>query len=179
MASVKAWYWVGLGILVLTVGSSDTARCWAGKGAETLDRLYSRGKAYVAVAHVLLGSPSTDDGQLQARLARAQAAQDRFGAEQDIREAQIARAQALVEERVMRQQELIMKKAMRANRAMQVRGERIVIPGRVLIGPEGAVVNGERRVKVCAESIQVDVPEIQLPELPVAKIMPEAPQDPI
>jgi hypothetical protein len=180
MAPVKAWYWTALGILVLTLGTSDTVRCWAGKGSQVLDDLYMRGRAYVAVAHILLDNPSATDSQLQGQVARAQAVQDRFRAQQDIAQAQIARAQALVEERVIRQQELLMNKAMRGDRAMRiVRGERIVIPGRVLVGPEGVIVNGRHRIEVCPSEVKVDVPDIQVPEVPSVNVMPEASQDPI
>src|SRR5712691_12672158 len=37
MASAKAWYWIGLGVMVLSIGSSNMARCWLSRAAMTGD----------------------------------------------------------------------------------------------------------------------------------------------
>jgi hypothetical protein len=76
-----------------------------------------------------------------------------------------------------------MSKAMRADRAVRalraVRAERFAIPGRVLVGSEGVIVNGDRGIAVCPSRVQVEVPNIQMPDLSSLEVMPEAPRDPI
>lgn len=183
MTSAKAWYWMGLGVLVLSLGTSDTARCWADKASEVFGHAYARGRSYVAVAQILLGNSPASAERLQDQLARAEQAQDRLRAKQDLADAQLDQAQALVQEKLIRKQELLMSKAMRADRAVRalqaVRAERFAIPGRVLVGPDGVIVNGHRRVAVCPSQVEVDVPNIQMPDLSSLEVMPEAPRDPI
>lgn len=104
MASVKAWYWIGLGVLALSVGSSSLGRCWMEKASAAIDQLQVRTMPYVAMAEMALGHTQAGYARVQASAARVEAHRaelEAMQAEMQARlQAQMARQEERVRERV-------------------------------------------------------------------------------
>lgn len=152
MASAKAWYWIALGVLALSFGSSNTGRCLRDRALATADRLYQRSMPYVAMAEAAFGRTEADYGHMEATIARAQTQQACLQAEQ-------ARVQARMIREQVRTQVLVANRVLRENREL--------VTPQVLVDTR-ELVRSVPQVVVCPR-VKVAVPRIPTPPAPVVE----------
>jgi hypothetical protein len=158
MASAKALYWIVLGVLVVSFGSSNTGRNLACKASTAVDHLVGRSMPYVGAVEMALGRTQAGYGHLQANAVRVQVEQARMQA-----------AQARLQAEMVREQ---LKQAGMLNDERFLVLNHRVVPDVVVDGPN-VRVNGQERVIVCPRTrVHVTMPDIPAPQVNVV-------QDPI
>src|SRR5438132_13573518 len=80
MASPKTLYWITLGVLAISFGSSNMGRNLACKASTVVDHLAIRTMPYVATVEMALGRTQAGYAHLQAHTARVHADQARLPA---------------------------------------------------------------------------------------------------
>ena len=173
MASVKAWYWIGLGVLALSVGSSSLGRCWMEKASGAIDQLQVRTMPYVAMAEMALGHTQAGYARVQASAARVEA----HRAELEAMQARLqAEMQARLQAQMARQEERVRERVSWAQRAnFQNRGvfvDQSTFPGDdfqvpdVRITSDSVSVNGRRHSVVCPRTrIKMVMPDTPSPAI--------------
>ena len=98
--TAKAWYWTGLGVLVLSLGSSHVGRCLLGRTSGFVTEVRAKAVPYMAMAEMALGHTQAGIGHMQSAQARIEAQQARLQAVQARIEANRARLEALSAKRM-------------------------------------------------------------------------------
>ncbi len=93
--TVKAWYWTGLGVLILSVGSSGIGRCWMETASGVIGQLRAKTLPYMAMAEMATGHTQAGLSHMQAAQARVEAQAARLQIAQARIEADRARLEAL------------------------------------------------------------------------------------
>jgi predicted phosphoribosyltransferase len=156
MASAKTLYWIALGVLAVSFGSSNMGRNLACKASTAVDHLAIRTMPYVAAVEMALGRTQAGNAHMQAYAARLQVEQARTQA-----------AQARLQAKMVRQQLRQLR-----NDRMLVMDRRIMMPDVVVDGPNVSV-NDHEHVIVCPRTrVRVAVPEVSRPQMNIV-------QDPI
>jgi hypothetical protein len=137
----KAWYWTGLGLLAISIGSSGAGRCWMGKASEVVDHLRATGVPYMAMTEMAIGRTQAGMGHMQAATARIEAQRARLNAAQGRIEANRARLEAVAAQRQFEPARML------AN-YVRVPNDSIEVPD-VSVSESGDVVEGTRKVIVC------------------------------
>lgn len=154
MASAKTLYWIALGVLAVSFGSSNMGRNLACKASEVVDHLTTRTMPYVAAVEMALGRTQADYAHLQAHAARIQAEQARMQA-----------AEARIQAEMARQHT---KDVWMLNQdRFEVLDRTVVAPNVVVDGPN-VRVNGREHVVVCPRTkVRVAMPEVSIPQVNV------------
>ncbi|HEX6503268.1 MAG TPA: hypothetical protein VF011_08470 [Terriglobales bacterium] len=163
--TAKAWYWTGLGVMVLSIGSSGMGRCWMGKASGVIDQFRAKAVPYVAMVEMAMGHTESGLGHMQAAKARVEEQEARLQAAQARIDAQRARLQAVAAKREFRQMNVLADYPV-------VKDFDIEVPG-VSVSPNRIVVQGRHGVVVCPRT-RVTVPDIEV-AAPHISVM----QDPI
>lgn len=153
--TVKAWYWTGLGVLILSIGSSSTGRCWMEKASGVIDHLQAKTIPYMAMAEMAMGRTQAGMGHMQATQARMEAQAARLQAAQDRMEANRARLEALATRQRTRHMNVLASFNPGDDVVVQVPGVRISRDRIVVDGPQGMVVCPRTHVHVPAVDVQV------------------------
>jgi len=151
MASPKTLYWITLGVLAISFGSSNMGRNLACKASTVVDHLAIRTMPYVATVEMALGRTQAGYAHLQAHAARVQAEQARL-------QAGMARQQL---------QEVWMNRD-----RFEVLDRRVTMPN-IVVDVPNIRVNGPEHVMVCPRTrVRVAMPEVSTPKINIM-------QDPI
>ena len=159
MATAKAWYWLGLGVLAFSLASSGTGQ-----------RLMTHATAYVGCVRTralpFIGAVEVALGRTQAGVGHLQAVAEHNRARLEAQRAQIEAAHAMLQdERV--QMQLRQAQELMANRALM---ERVVMVDRVPVAPMVAAIairNAERHVIVCPHTrVRVAAPAVNVSVAP-------------
>lgn len=171
MATLKAWYWAGLGVLALSFATSSTGRCWMDFASSKLDEARLRTMPYVAVAEMALGHTQSGYARAQASAARMQASVARIEAQR----ARLEAVQARWEEQRARTDAAnqVMLKLQHVMPTPQQFVDQSMFDGRDFVAPSvrvmsrSVVVNGRHhRVVVCPGTpADVVVPEVSTPRI--------------
>lgn len=170
--TAKTWYWTGLGVLILSMGTSSTGRCWMEKASGMIDQLRAKTVPYMAMAEMAMGRTQAGIGHMQASRAHFEAQQTRLEAAQARIEAQGARLAALAERQQFRHMKVLANYPAMSNFDVEVPG--------VSVTQDGVVVRGHHRLVVCPRSrvimpkVEIPTPDVQVP-MPRISVM----QDPI
>jgi hypothetical protein len=170
--TAKAWYWTGLGLLILSIGSSGTGRCWMEKASGVMDELRAKTVPYMAMAEMATGHTQAGIGHMQAARAHFEEQQARLEAAQARIEAQRARLEALASQRQFSRMNVLANYPEMSNFDVEVPG--------VSVSQDGVVVRGHHGVTVCPRA-RVSVPnvEISIPDVQVSTPRVSVMQDPI
>lgn len=163
--TAKAWYWTGLGVLILSIGSSSTGHCWMEKASGVIDQLRAKTAPYLAMAEMATGHTQAGLGHMQAARADFEEQQARLQAAQERIEANRARIQALAAQQQFRHM----------NRLANYPGMGdfdVEVPG-VSVTQDRVVVRGGSGVVICPRT-HVSIPAVNVPA-PQVSVM----QDPI
>ena len=154
MASAKTMYWITLGVLAVSFGSSDMGRNLACKASTVVDHLTTRTMPYIAAVEMALGRTQAGYSHLQAHAARVQAEQARMEAAQARLQAEMARRQV--------------QDAWMLNRdRFETLDRRVIVPHVVIDGPN-VTVSGREHVIVCPRTkVRVAMPEVPVPQVNV------------
>ena len=150
MASAKTLYWIALGVLAVSFGSSNIGRNLACKASKVVDHLTIRAMPYVAAVEMALGRTQAGYAHLQAHAARVQA-----------EEARIEAAHARLQAEMAREQ---FQNVWMLNRdRFEVLDHKVMVPNVVVDGPN-VRVEGPEHVIVCPRTkLRVAMPEISAP----------------
>ena len=170
--STKAWYWTGLGVLILSVGTSSTGRCWMEKASGVIDQLRAKTVPYMAMMEMAMGRTQAGIGHMQASRAHFEAQQARLEAAQARMEAQRARLEALAERQQFRHLRVLANYPAISNFDVEVPGVSVTQDSVVVRGRHGIVACPRARVSV--PNVEISTPEVQVPS-PHVSVM----QDPI
>jgi len=165
--TAKAWYWTGLGVLILSVGSSSTGRCWMEKASEVVDQLRAKTVPYMAMA---MGRTQAGLGHMQAAQAHFEEQQARLQAAQARIEAEHARLEALAARRQFQQMNVLTNYSGTSDFDIEVPG--------VSVTENKVVVRGRQGVVVCPRT-HIRVPGVNIPEVNVSTPQVSIMQDPI
>ena len=170
--TLKAWYWTGLGLLVLSIGSSGTGRCWLEKASGTVSDLRAKTGPYMAMAEMAMGRTQAGIGHMQAARAHFEEQQARLQAAQARIDAERARLEAVAARQEFRHMNVLANYSPLSNFDVEVPGGRVTQDGVVVRGRHGVVVCPRARVRV--PDLQLSTPDVQVsaPHIPVM-------QDPI
>ncbi|HVO63073.1 MAG TPA: hypothetical protein VMT53_19235 [Terriglobales bacterium] len=153
--TAKAWYWTGLGVLILSMGTSGTGRCWMEKASGVIDQLRAKAVPYMAMAEMATGHTQAGMGHMQAARARFEEQQARLHDAQ----ARIEAEHAGIEAVAATQQQV---------RHMNVLADYpavsdmvIEVPG-VKVSQDGIVVRGRHGVVVCPRT-RMHMPVVDVP----------------
>ncbi len=159
MASAKAWYWLGLGVMALSLASSGIGQ-----------KLMDHANAYVACVRTralpYVGAIELALGRTQAGVGHLQAVAEQNRARLEAQRAQIEAAQAMLQDRRV-QEQLRQAQELLANRAVM---ERVVMADQVAVAPMVPSVeirNGGEHVIVCPHTrVRVAVPAVNVSVVP-------------
>ena len=168
--TAKAWYWTGLGVLILSVGSSSTGRCWMEKASGMIDQLRAKTLPYMAMAEMAMGRTQAGLGHMQAAQAHFEGQQARLQAAQARIEAAHARLEALAARRQFQQMNVLTNYSGASDFDVEVPG--------VSVTENRVVVRGRHGVVVCP-STHIRVPGVNIPEVNVSTPPVSVMQDPI
>jgi hypothetical protein len=168
--TAKAWYWTGLGVLILSVGSSSTGRCWIEKASGVIDQLRAKTVPYMAMAEMAMGRTRAGLGHMQAAQAHFEEQQARLQAAQARIEAERARLEALAARRQFQQMNVLTNYSGTSDFDIEVPG--------VSVTENRVVVRGRHGVVVCPRT-HVRVPGVNIPEVKVSAPQVSVMQDPI
>ena len=170
--TAKAWYWTGLGVLILSIGTSSTGRCWMEKASGVIDQLRATTLPYMAMAEMAMGRTQAGISHMQISRAHFAEQQARLEATQARLEAQRARLVALAERQQFRQMRVLANYPGMSNFDVEVPG--------VSINQDRVVVRGRHGVMVCPRA-RVTVPNVDIstPDVQVSTPHVSVMQDPI
>jgi hypothetical protein len=170
--TAKAWYWTGLGVLIISMGSSGTGRCWVEKASGVIDQLRAKTVPYMAIAEMAMGHTQAGIGHMQAARAHFEDQQARLQAAQARIDAERAHLQALVARKEFRHMNVL------ATYPEMSKFE-VEVPG-VSVTQDRVVVRGHHGVVVCPRA-RVSVPDVEIstPDVEVSTPHVSVLQDPI
>ena len=161
--TVKAWYWTGLGVLILSMGTSGTGRCWMEKASGVIDQLRTKTVPYMAMTEMAMGRTQSGLGHMQAARAHFEEQQARLEAAQARIEAERARLEALAAA-----QEQVRHMNVLANYPA-VSDMVVEVPG-VKVSQDGVVVRGRHGVVVCPRTrMHMPVVDVPAPQISVMR----------
>ena len=170
--TAKAWYWTGLGMLVLSIGTSGTGRCWLQEASGVIDQLRAKTVPYMAMAEMAMGRTQAGIGHMQASRAHLEEQQARLEAAQARIDAQRARLEALASRQQFRHMNVLANYPGASNFDVEVPGVSVT-ENRVLVrGRHGLAVCPRARVSI--PDVEISTPDVQVPT-PHVSVM----QDPI
>jgi hypothetical protein len=152
--TIKAWYWTGLGVLILSMGSSGAGRCWMEKASGVIDQLRAKTVPYMAMAEMATGHTQAGISHMQAARAHFEEQQARLQAAQARIEAERARLEAMAAAQQVRHMNVLANYPVSSDMVIDVPG--------VHVGPDGVVVRGHNGVVVCPRT-QMHMPVVTLP----------------
>ena len=145
MASTKTLYWIALGVLAVSLGSSNMGRNLACKASAVVDHLTARAVPYVAAVEMALGRTQAGYAHLQAHAARVQAEQARIEAAQARLQAEMAREQF---------QDVWMSNRER----FEVLDRKVIVPNVVVDGPDVRVTGPEHLIVCPRTKVRLAMP---------------------
>ncbi len=156
--TAKTWYWAGLGILIVSIVSSGTGRCWQETVSGMFDQIQAKTLPYLAMAEMAMGQPETGLGHMQAAQARMEAEAVRLQAAQARIQADRARLEALAATHYLNHRNVLA-------RYPGVASFDIEVPG-VSVTQDRVVVRAQHGLVVCPRS-EVTMPVLPTPRVPV------------
>jgi hypothetical protein len=168
MASAKAWYWLGLAVMALSLMSSGTGRSMLHRADAYVSCIRSRAIPYLGTIELAMGQTEAGVGHLQAVAEQNRA---RMEAER----AQIEATRAMLQDRAV-QEEMRQAQEVLSNRALMQRAmlaSEISIPALPVLPPGIEVMNGRHQhVIICPRTrMRVNTPRVHVSVAP--------PQEPI
>ncbi len=152
--TAKAWYWTGLGVLILSIGSSNTSRCWMNKASQVIDQLRTKTLPYMAMAEMAMGRTQAGLGHMQAAEARMKAQAARLQAAQ----ARLEADRALAEMQRVKRMDVLAHYPGGENFDSEVAG--------VSVTQDRIIVRGQHGLVVCPRT-QVEMPVVPAPHVAV------------
>lgn len=171
MTSAKTWYYLGLGVLVLSVMASGTGRSAMSHASAYVSCARARVLPYVGLVEMAFGRTQSGFGHMQANVDQLQARVDAAQAQVEARRAQIEAAQAMIRDRrIQRQmrhaQEMVtnrewMDQTVVADQVMMV--PPVPVVARVPAVPSVEVTSPAGRILVCPRTrVHIAAPEVRV-----------------
>ncbi len=160
--TAKAWYWTGLGVLILSIVSSGTGRCWMGKACAVIDQLRAKTLPYMAMAEMAMGRTQAGLGHMQAAQARMEVEAVRLQATQARLEADRARLEALAEAQRVKRMDVLANYPGMTNFDIEVPGVSVT-QDRVIVRAQHGLVCPRTQMKVPV----VSAPHVAVMQSPI------------
>lgn len=160
--TAKAWYWSGLGLLAISLISSNTGRCWMDQASALVGQVRTRAVPYVAMVEVALGRTDSGFMHMQSAAARVEAQRARMEAAQ----ARLQAAQARLEAAAARGEFRHMAAPVDFSALSNVD---FVVP-KVVVRQHRIEVSGRHGRIVCPQTgADISVPEVAVPDVSVVE----------